>query len=137
MYHSYFCKLLVPGKKKKASRRYLGVLLAIHSALIGPLTSIIVKGLPEYHPMTVASWRFIGMLLPSLLMLSFHKFFKRDEIFNSFKGDDKWKLISFVVVSLLLLIYCRKIIKSDLKFTGERSAWKLWINFYVHLFKVP
>ncbi|KAH8278629.1 hypothetical protein KR018_006313 [Drosophila ironensis] len=48
---------------------YLGILLATLSSLFFSLCSVIVKGLVDVNPMELASFRFVGVLLPALPIL--------------------------------------------------------------------
>ncbi|XP_055677550.1 solute carrier family 35 member G1 [Lutzomyia longipalpis] len=68
---------LVDGGPLRHSRRrlmsifrcscpYLGILLATLSSLFFSLCSVIVKGLVEINPMELASFRFVGVLLPTI-----------------------------------------------------------------------
>ncbi|XP_053947798.1 solute carrier family 35 member G1 [Anastrepha obliqua] len=45
---------------------YLGIILATLSSLFFSLCSVIVKGLVDVNPMELASFRFIGVLLPAI-----------------------------------------------------------------------
>ncbi|GAB0099227.1 solute carrier family 35 member G1 [Sergentomyia squamirostris] len=50
----------------RCSCPYLGILLATLSSLFFSLCSVIVKGLVEVNPMELASFRFVGVLLPTI-----------------------------------------------------------------------
>ncbi|XP_012288043.1 solute carrier family 35 member G1 [Orussus abietinus] len=45
---------------------YLGLILATLSSLFFSLCSVIVKGLVDVHPMELAAFRFVGVLLPTI-----------------------------------------------------------------------
>ncbi|EDV91210.1 solute carrier family 35 member G1 [Drosophila grimshawi] len=48
---------------------YLGIILATLSSLFFSLCSVIVKGLVDVNPMELASFRFVGVLLPTIPIL--------------------------------------------------------------------
>ncbi|XP_055382917.1 solute carrier family 35 member G1 [Condylostylus longicornis] len=52
--------------KTKCACPYLGIILATLSSLFFSLCSVIVKGLVDVNPMELASFRFIGVLLPAI-----------------------------------------------------------------------
>lgn len=56
-------------KRLGANCPYLGILLATLSSLFFSLCSVIVKGLVDVNPMELASFRFVGVLLPALPIL--------------------------------------------------------------------
>ncbi|XP_073816767.1 solute carrier family 35 member G1 [Musca autumnalis] len=59
--------------KNKLNCPYLGIILATLSSLFFSLCSVIVKGLVDINPMELASFRFIGVLLPAIPILVYSK----------------------------------------------------------------
>lgn len=55
--------------KARANCPYLGIILATLSSLFFSLCSVIVKGLVDVNPMELASFRFVGVLLPAIPIL--------------------------------------------------------------------
>lgn len=55
--------------KTRANCAYLGIILATLSSLFFSLCSVIVKGLVDVNPMELASFRFVGVLLPAIPIL--------------------------------------------------------------------
>ncbi|KAH8419152.1 hypothetical protein KR222_006823 [Zaprionus bogoriensis] len=55
--------------KRRANCPYLGIILATLSSLFFSLCSVIVKGLVDVNPMELASFRFVGVLLPTIPIL--------------------------------------------------------------------
>lgn len=55
--------------KTRANCPYLGIILATLSSLFFSLCSVIVKGLVDVNPMELASFRFVGVLLPAIPIL--------------------------------------------------------------------
>ncbi|XP_028893735.1 solute carrier family 35 member G1 isoform X2 [Zeugodacus cucurbitae] len=52
---------------------YLGIILATLSSLFFSLCSVIVKGLVDVNPMELASFRFIGVLLPAIPIVVYNR----------------------------------------------------------------
>ncbi|OXA52147.1 hypothetical protein Fcan01_13029, partial [Folsomia candida] len=61
----------VGGEELHFFSRYRGMLLALLSSFMFSLTSMLVKFLESYDPVTIALWRFQGALLPSVVFLVF------------------------------------------------------------------
>lgn len=59
--------------KLKCACPYLGILLATLSSLFFSLCSVIVKGLVDVNPMELASFRFVGVLLPAIPIVIYKK----------------------------------------------------------------
>ncbi|XP_065354653.1 solute carrier family 35 member G1 [Calliphora vicina] len=59
--------------KSKFNCPYLGIILATLSSLFFSLCSVIVKGLVDINPMELASFRFIGVLLPAIPIVVYTK----------------------------------------------------------------
>lgn len=59
--------------KAKLACPYLGIILATLSSLFFSLCSVIVKGLVDVNPMELASFRFIGVLLPAIPIVIYTK----------------------------------------------------------------
>ncbi|XP_034488303.1 solute carrier family 35 member G1 [Drosophila innubila] len=59
--------------KRRANCPYLGIILATLSSLFFSLCSVIVKGLVDVNPMELASFRFVGVLLPTIPILIYTK----------------------------------------------------------------
>ncbi|XP_064556424.1 solute carrier family 35 member G1 [Drosophila montana] len=55
--------------KTRVNCPYLGIILATLSSLFFSLCSVIVKGLVDVNPMELASFRFVGVLLPAIPIL--------------------------------------------------------------------
>ncbi|KAH8358462.1 hypothetical protein KR093_000432 [Drosophila rubida] len=55
--------------KSRVNCPYLGIILATLSSLFFSLCSVIVKGLVDVNPMELASFRFVGVLLPAIPIL--------------------------------------------------------------------
>ncbi|XP_034118024.2 solute carrier family 35 member G1 [Drosophila albomicans] len=55
--------------KSRVKCPYLGIILATLSSLFFSLCSVIVKGLVDVNPMELASFRFVGVLLPAIPIL--------------------------------------------------------------------
>lgn len=53
---------------------YLGIILATLSSLFFSLCSAIVKGLVDVNPMELASFRFIGVLLPAIPIVVYNRY---------------------------------------------------------------
>lgn len=54
------------GSRSSTSYPYLGIILACISSLFFSLCSVIVKWLKNVHPMELAAFRFVGVLLPTI-----------------------------------------------------------------------
>ncbi|TMW49091.1 hypothetical protein DOY81_005825 [Sarcophaga bullata] len=59
--------------KSRFNCPYLGIILATLSSLFFSLCSVIVKGLVDVNPMELASFRFIGVLLPAIPIVIYTK----------------------------------------------------------------
>ncbi|EDW80933.1 uncharacterized protein Dwil_GK11296 [Drosophila willistoni] len=59
--------------KMRLNCPYLGIILATLSSLFFSLCSVIVKGLVDVNPMELASFRFVGVLLPTIPILIYTK----------------------------------------------------------------
>ncbi|XP_030373585.1 solute carrier family 35 member G1 [Scaptodrosophila lebanonensis] len=59
--------------KMRLNCPYLGIILATMSSLFFSLCSVIVKGLVDVNPMEMASFRFVGVLLPAIPILIYTK----------------------------------------------------------------
>lgn len=59
--------------KTRVNCPYLGIILATLSSLFFSLCSVIVKGLVDVNPMELASFRFVGVLLPAIPILIYTK----------------------------------------------------------------
>ncbi|XP_037929826.1 solute carrier family 35 member G1-like [Teleopsis dalmanni] len=59
--------------KSKLNCPYLGIILATLSSLFFSLCSVIVKGLVDINPMELASFRFVGVLLPAIPIVIYTK----------------------------------------------------------------
>lgn len=71
------------GGLNKPCRRYLGILLAIFASFLLSLTTLIARVLIEYHPFNEALWRFFGIFLPSLPILFWEYFGKKEPVFQT------------------------------------------------------
>jgi drug/metabolite transporter (DMT)-like permease len=99
-------------KEKKASRRYIGILLALLSSLAFSLGSLLVKRLATdggYHPFNIAVWRFVGIFLPYIPVLAYYytrsirshgqSIFKGVFVFNpDVTGKEKFKVWALLLV---------------------------------------
>jgi drug/metabolite transporter (DMT)-like permease len=54
------------GMKRLGSIPHLGIIMAIASSFFFSLSSLIVKLVPDVHPVALATYRFAGILLPSI-----------------------------------------------------------------------
>ena len=52
--------------KRVVNIPHLGIIMAIASSFFFSLSSLIVKLVPDVHPVALATYRFAGILLPSL-----------------------------------------------------------------------
>lgn len=71
---------------KRGSIPHLGIIMAIASSFFFSLSSLIVKLVPDVHPVALATYRFAGILLPSLPIL-----IRRSE--DPFPKGKRWLLI--------------------------------------------
>lgn len=55
-----------PNGPKRSTIPHLGIIMAIASSFFFSLSSLIVKVVPDVHPVALATYRFAGILLPSL-----------------------------------------------------------------------
>lgn len=72
--------------KKGSSIPHLGIIMAIASSFFFSLSSLIVKLVPDVHPVALATYRFAGILLPSLPIL-----IRRSE--DPFPKGKRWLLL--------------------------------------------
>jgi len=53
-------------RDKKRAVPHLGIIMAVGSSFFFSLSSLIVKLVPDIHPVALAAYRFMGILLPSI-----------------------------------------------------------------------
>jgi hypothetical protein len=99
-----------PGKKSLKWKivkglpcaKYLGLMLALLSSILISLVTLIVKSLPQYHPLSLVIWRLQGVLLPSIILMSYLKGGKGVDLFQPvwpLSSWNKWSLIIILAVS--------------------------------------
>ncbi|KAL9873133.1 solute carrier family 35 member G1 [Glossina fuscipes fuscipes] len=66
-------KRLLTRWKSQMNCPYLGIILATLSSLFFSLCSVIVKGLVDVNPMELASFRFVGVLLPAIPIVVYNR----------------------------------------------------------------
>lgn len=64
---------VIPVKQPRCNYPYLGLILATLSSLFFSLCSVIVKWLVDVHPMELAAFRFVGVLLPAIPIVLYRK----------------------------------------------------------------
>jgi hypothetical protein len=92
-------------KSKKEARtgigRYLGIILALVASIVFPLAALVVKSLSNYHTYSISLWRFQGIFLPSILLVTYHRFCRQEKIFDTIlpiTAPGKLKTFGFLVV---------------------------------------
>ncbi|CAD6996292.1 unnamed protein product [Ceratitis capitata] len=71
--HSETSHKLLTRFKATLNCPYLGIILATLSSLFFSLCSVIVKGLVDINPMELASFRFVGVLLPAIPIVIYNR----------------------------------------------------------------
>ncbi|XP_046454519.1 solute carrier family 35 member G1-like [Daphnia pulex] len=74
------------GIKRLGSIPHLGIIMAIASSFFFSLSSLIVKLVPDVHPVALATYRFAGILLPSIPIV-----IRRSE--DPFPKGKRWLLL--------------------------------------------
>lgn len=69
-------------KRQSWCKNYMGILLTLASGLAFTVGGVIVKYMKEYHPFTLAIFRFQGILLPSLAWVLYMRYFKNPLVFQ-------------------------------------------------------
>lgn len=80
---------LAPEEAVPTAKRgipHLGIIMAIASSFFFSLSSLIVKLVPDVHPVALATYRFAGILLPSLPIV-----IRRSE--DPFPKGKRWLLL--------------------------------------------
>ena len=72
--------------KRVVNIPHLGIIMAIASSFFFSLSSLIVKLVPDVHPVALATYRFAGILLPSLPIV-----IRRQE--DPFPKGKRWLLL--------------------------------------------
>lgn len=75
-----------PPAAKRVSIPHLGIIMAIASSFFFSLSSLIVKLVPDVHPVALATYRFAGILLPSIPIV-----IRRSE--DPFPKGKRWLLL--------------------------------------------
>ena len=68
------------GKRRFTNIPHLGIIMAIASSFFFSLSSLIVKLVPDVHPVALATYRFAGILLPSIPIVIRRSFPKRQTL---------------------------------------------------------
>ena len=74
------------GKRRFTNIPHLGIIMAIASSFFFSLSSLIVKLVPDVHPVALATYRFAGILLPSIPIV-----IRRSE--DPFPKGKRWLLL--------------------------------------------
>ena len=74
------------GGKRLGNIPHLGIIMAIASSFFFSLSSLIVKLVPDVHPVALATYRFAGILLPSIPIV-----IRRSE--DPFPKGKRWLLL--------------------------------------------
>lgn len=84
---------------------YWGIMLSLFSGLASTFGGLIVRHLKSFHPFSLATYRFQGILLPTLILVFYYRFVKKQNVFNAiWPVTEKEKLIKFsftIVISKL------------------------------------
>ncbi|CAL8125739.1 unnamed protein product [Orchesella dallaii] len=75
-------KLSEVAKEKKGCSNYTGILLTLASGILFTVGGVIVKYMKDYHPFTLAIFRFQGILLPSFCMVFYACYVQKLPIFE-------------------------------------------------------
>lgn len=61
----------------------MGIFLTLGSGLIFTIAGLIVKYLKDYHPVSLAVFRFQGVLVPALVLALYSHYVKREQVFST------------------------------------------------------
>ena len=92
-------------KKRCMCKDYWGIMLSIASGLASTFGGIIVRHMKEFHPFSLATYRFQGILLPTLVMLLFFKFVRKEDVLKSIwpmTDREKLKKLGFTIVRAVI-----------------------------------
>ena len=82
--------------------RYLGVSLALLSGACTTLAMTLLKLMHHYSVFSLATWRFLGLLFPSILLVLYETKYKKKEIFepiHPLHKKDKLRTLLLLLVS--------------------------------------
>lgn len=126
-----------------ACQNYLGIFFTLGSGFIFTCAGIIVKYMKDYHPISLAVFRFQGVLLPALALALYSHYVKRDQVFSTiWPLTDKEKLKRFIFTgvrgvlggsALILLFYSIKSLSlADALVIS--SCRPVFVTFMAHVF---
>ncbi|CAL8125747.1 unnamed protein product [Orchesella dallaii] len=100
---------------KCACRNYFGIFWTLGSGFIFTVAGVIVKYMKNYHPLTLAAFRFQGVLLPALILAFYSHYKKKQVVFGTIwplTDKEKLRRVLFICVrgvlgssALILLFY--------------------------------
>jgi hypothetical protein len=84
-------------------RKYLGFFLTLLSGLLYSLAALLVKLLKDkYHPFMISIWRFQGVLIPSILLVTVRLWcMKRSDFQSVWPLTEKRKAKTFIILMVL------------------------------------
>lgn len=92
----------IGGRKKSpgfmcACQNYLGIFFTLGSGFIFTVAGVIVKYMKDYHPLSLAVYRFQGVLLPAFVLALYAHYVKKEQVFSTiWPLTDKEKLKKFI-----------------------------------------
>ncbi|ODN00873.1 Solute carrier family 35 member G1 [Orchesella cincta] len=121
---------------------YWGILLSVVSGLASTFGGIIVKHMKGFHPFSLATYRFQGVVFPALVIVLYYKFVRKEDVFKTvWPVTDKEKLrkFGFTIVravigclGLYLYFYAIKLMPlADAKIIG--SCRPVFVTFVAYL----
>jgi len=90
------------GSTKCACKNYLGIFWTLESGFIFTSAGVIVKYMKDFHPVTLAAFRFQGVLLPALVLALYSHYVRKEEVFSTvwpLSDKEKLKKVLFNCVS--------------------------------------
>ncbi|CAL8125749.1 unnamed protein product [Orchesella dallaii] len=129
-------------KQCRICKDYWGILLSLSSGLASTFGGIIVKRMTGFHPFSLATYRFQGIVFPTLIIVLYYKFYRKENVFQSiWPVTDKEKLrkLGFTIVravigclGLYLYFYAIKLMPlADAKIIG--SCKTVFVAIVAHL----
>lgn len=111
--HEHACHVAKNKRKLEARQRsslarvatklvkYIGLLLALFASVCMSLVTLVVKFMDGYTPVSKVIWRLQGVLLPSLFIVLYVKYYQRKPLIlwgeNTAMKNWKWKILVLLV----------------------------------------
>ncbi|ODN00887.1 Solute carrier family 35 member G1 [Orchesella cincta] len=128
---------------KCACTNYLGIFWTLGSGFIFTVGGVIVKYMKDYHPITLATFRFQGVLLPALVLALYSHYVRKEVVFGTIwplTDKEKLKRFAFTCVrgvlgatALILLFYAiQTLTLADALVIS--SCRPVFVTFVAHVF---